>query len=106
MYKKKQVNRIYRSTCKFIKKGLLILSLSCSFRLLLTLYAGLFIVLSLTELCEYTGACTLLLEATKSVIKRFAFSELNFCHFYFPPLANKEINGTIIHQFGANVNRF
>ena len=79
------------------KRGLFVLSLSCCFRLLLALYAGLFIVLSLTELCEYTGACTLLLEATKSVIKRFAFSELNFCHIYFPPLANKEINGTIIH---------
>ena len=79
------------------KRGLFVLSLSCCFRLLLALYAGLFIVLSLTELCEYTGACTLLLEATKSVIKRFAFSELNFCHFIFPPLANKEINGTIIH---------
>ena len=86
-----------RPTCIFIKESLFILSLSCCFRLLLALYAGLFIVLSLTELCEYTGACTLLLEATKSVIKRFAFSELNFCHFYFPPLANKEINGTIIH---------
>ena len=77
--------------------SLLILALSSCFSFLLALYAGLFIVLSLTELCEYTGARTLLLEATKSVIKRFAFSELNFCHFYFPPLANKEINGTIIH---------
>ena len=90
----------------FHKESLFVLSLSCCFRLLLALYAGLFIVLSLTELCEYTGACTLLLEATKSVIKRFAFSELNFCHIYFPPLANKEINGTIILQFGAIVNRF
>jgi len=51
-----------------IQIGLLVLTLSCSFRLLLTLYAGLFIVLSLTELCEYAASCALSLKSAKSAV--------------------------------------
>lgn len=80
----------YQCNSLIFQKALFILALSCSFRLLFTLYAGLFIVFSLAELCEHTGTSALLFEATKSIIKRFAFSELDFSHFIsLPSLTSK-----------------
>ena len=66
---------------------LLILSLACSLRLLLALYAGLFIVLSLTKLGEDSRTSTLTLKTTECAVKRLAVFYLYFCHFFFPPLA-------------------
>ena len=66
---------------------LLILSLSCSLRLLLTLYAGLLIMLSLTKLGKNTRLLALSLETTKCAVESFIFLNSNFCHHYFPPFA-------------------
>ena len=50
-----------------------VLTLSCSFRLLLTAYRGLLIVLSLTDLSKYTGSCAGALETTKCTVEGLAF---------------------------------
>ena len=70
---------------------LFILTLACSFGLLLTLYAGLFVMLSLAKFGKDTGSCALALEPTQSTVKGFALFQLYFCHFCFPPLAVKTI---------------
>ena len=70
-------------------KELLILSLACSFGLLLALYAGLFVVLSLTKLGKDSRTSTLTLETTERAVKRLALFYFNFCHLFFPPLALK-----------------
>ena len=62
-----------------VKNKLLILSLSCSLRLLLTLYAGLFVVLSLTKLGKDSRTSTLTLKATDRTIERFVFFHSDFC---------------------------
>ena len=72
----------------FLKRyKLLILSLSSSLRLLLTLYAGLLIMLSLTKLGKNAGLLALSLKTTKCTIKSLIFFYSNFCHHYFPPFA-------------------
>ena len=48
---------------------LVILALSCSFRLLLTLYAGLLVMLTLTDLLLDTSLSAASLEAAKSAVK-------------------------------------
>ncbi len=48
---------------------LVILALSSSFRLLLTLYAGLLVMLTLTDLLLDTSLCAASLEAAKSTVK-------------------------------------
>ena len=70
---------------------LLELALSCSFRLLLALYAGLLIVLSFTELGENAALCALSFKTTKSAIKSLIFFYSYFCHFLFslPPLCKE-----------------
>ena len=73
----------------FICTKLLVLSLTCSLRLLLTLYAGLLIVLSLAELGKDSGTSTLTLKTTERTVKRLAVFYFNFCHLFFPPLALK-----------------
>ena len=55
-------------------------ALSGGLGLLLALYAGLFIALSLTEFCHDAGPLTLSLESFESVIKRFVFFNSYFCH--------------------------
>ena len=47
----------------------IILALSCSFRLLLTLYAGLLVMLTLTDLLLDACLCAASLEAAKSAVK-------------------------------------
>ena len=64
---------------------LLILALAGCFCLLLALYAGLLIALSLAELCENAGSLTLSLKSTKSAIQRFIFFYSYFCHYLSLP---------------------
>ena len=61
---------------------LFVLALSCSFRLLLALYARLLIVFSLAKLGKDTGTSALTLKATKSTVQRLALFHFYFCHFY------------------------
>ena len=63
---------------------LLILALACSFRLLLALYARLFVMLSLAKFGKNTGTCDLTLEPTKSTVAGLALLQLNFCPFLCP----------------------
>ena len=70
-----------------IPQILFVLALSCSFRLLLALYAGLLVVLSLAKLGKNTGTSALTLKATKGTVQRLAFFNFYFCHFStLPPL--------------------
>ena len=72
------------NSTSFIK--LLILALSSCLRLLLTLYAGLLVALSLAKLGKNTGLYALSLKTTKRAVKSFIFFYSDFCHFYFPSL--------------------
>ena len=58
---------------KFRLLKLSMLPLTGSLRLLLTAYRGLLIVLSLTNLSEYTGSCAGALETTKCTVEGLAF---------------------------------
>ncbi len=49
------------------------LSLTSSFRLLLTAYRGLLVVLSLAYFSKNTGSCTGALETTQCTVKGLAF---------------------------------
>ena len=79
----KHAKRADRTVCSF--QILLILALAGCFCLLLALYAGLLIALSLSELCENAGSLTLSLESTKSAIQRFIFFYSYFCHYLSLP---------------------
>ena len=90
---------------------LFVLALSCSFRLLLALYARLLIVFSLAKLGKDTGTSALTLKATKSTVQGLAFLHFYFCHFY-PSLrcdqkltVIKTITLFIIHEIHLRVNR-
>ena len=72
------------NSTSFIK--LLILALSSCLRLLLTLYAGLLVALSLAELGENAGLNALSLKTTKRAVKSLVFFYSDFCHLYFPSL--------------------
>ena len=74
-----------RKNGAFSENQLFELALSRSFGLLLALYAGLLVVLSLTELCKHSGTCTLTLKPTKGAVEIFAFLDSYLCHYYFPP---------------------
>ena len=75
---------------------LLILALSSCLSLLLTLNAGLLIVLSLTKLGQNAGLNALSLETTKRVVKSFIFFYSDFCHLKFPPFAVQRVNHIIL----------
>ena len=75
-----------RAFARSFSKKLLILAFSGSLRLLLALYAGLLIMLSLTELGKNTGLNALSLETTKRAIESLIFFYSNFSHLYFPSL--------------------
>ena len=75
-----------RAIARSFSKKLLILAFSGSLRLLLALYAGLLIMLSLTELGKNAGLNTLSLKTTKRAIKCFILFYSDFCHLYFPSL--------------------
>ena len=74
-----------RSVLRFTFYGLFVFALSGGFGFLLPLYAGLFVMLSLAKLGKDTGTGALPFEATKSTVKRLAFSDFYFCH-SFPSL--------------------
>ena len=63
-------------------------SLSCSLCFLLTLYAGLFVMFTLSDFSHDACACTLTLKSSKSAFQRFVFAYSNFRHFLFPPSHN------------------
>ena len=72
----------------FLWRKLLILALSSCLRLLLALYAGLLIMLSLTKLCKSSVLSDLSLETTKRAIESLVFFYSDLCHFsIFPPFA-------------------
>ncbi|GEM_PF-4746564 len=48
-------------------------------------------MLSLTQLGEDAGTSTLTLKATKRTVKRLAFLNSNFCHFFFPPSGYEQL---------------
>ena len=97
-------------TSLFVK--LLELTLSSSLRLLLTLYAGLFVVLSLTELGKDATLLALSLESTKCAIESLVFLNSNFCHSIVTPFALqrdytlKIFYLVIISQFPSFVKSF
>ena len=53
---------------------------SCSFTLLAALYAGAFIVFTLTELGEHTRLCAGTLEASQCAVQRFISLNTNLRH--------------------------
>ena len=63
---------------------LLELSLSCGLGLLLALYRGLLIVLSLAYLLEDTRLSALSLESSQSTVQRLIVFYTNFRHFLIP----------------------
>ena len=75
-----------RAIARSFSKKLLILAFSGSLRLLLALYAGLLIMLSLTELGKNTGLYALSLKTTTRTVKSFILFYSNLCHLYFPSL--------------------
>ena len=76
----------------FSQNELLILALACSFGFLLTLYAGLFVMLSLAKFGKHTGACALTLKATQSTVEGFALLQLYFCHVLYPSPRGDKLN--------------
>ena len=76
---------------KYILYKLLKLTLSSCFSLLLALYAGLLVALSLTKLGQYAGLNALSFKTTKSAVESFVFFYSDFCHFLFslPPLCKE-----------------
>ena len=62
-----------------------IFTLPCSFRFLLALHAGLFIMLTPANLRQNAGAGAFALKPFESTLKRLVFSNTDF-HFFIPPL--------------------
>ena len=97
-YGRKRKNRtVSRETVRFFKeRQLFILALSCCLRLLLALYAGLFVMLSLAEFGKNTRLYALSLKTTKRAVKSFIFFYSDFCHSYIPPFALQRDQNLII----------
>ena len=76
----------HRLRCSLIVRKLLIFSLASCFRLLLALYAGLLIMLSLAKLGKCAVTCSSSLKATECAVQRLAFLYSDLCHFCFPSL--------------------
>ena len=76
-----------RAIARSFSKKLLILAFSGSLRLLLALYAGLLIMLSLTKLGQNARLNALSFETTKRVIESFILFYSDFCHLISPPFA-------------------
>ena len=74
---------------------LLKLTLSSCFSLLLALYAGLFVVLSLTKLGKYTALLALSLESTKRTVESLIFLNSDLSHSIFTPFALQRDNSLI-----------
>lgn len=66
-----------------------VLALACSFSLLLTLYAGLLIMLTLASLCQNTCASTLTFEPLQSAFQGFVFADAYLGHCYPSPRSTR-----------------
>lgn len=69
---------------------MLVLALACGFGFLLALHAGLFIMLALADLCQYTGAGALPFETLQGAFQRLVFLDSNFRH-VIPPLRSSRL---------------
>jgi len=65
---------------EFVRK--LVLALACGFSLLLTLYAGLFVMLALTDLLNDARAGTLPLKTLERTLQRFILADSYLGHCY------------------------
>ena len=73
--------------CCVSQYDLSILALTSSFRLLLTLYRRLFVMLSLTNFSDNAVLRTRSLKTLQSGVQRLVLTNANFCHLHFPPFA-------------------
>ena len=69
-----------------------LLVLASSLRLLATLDAGAFIMLSLTDFGDDASLCTATLKTLQCAVDGLAVLHMNFRHLYFPPSA---VSGSI-----------
>ena len=69
---------------------LFVLALTSSFRLLFTLYRRLLVCLSLTNLSDNAGSCTLLLEPSECAFQRFIVLDSDFSHLSSLPSAIRQ----------------
>ena len=74
-------------TQKLTSKGKLILALTGCFGLLLTLYAGLLVVFSLTDFLLDARLCAASLETTQSAVQSLILFYDNARHFFYPPFS-------------------
>ena len=75
-----------------MSKTLLVLALASSFRLLLAFYAGLLVMLPLSDLSKNAGAGSHALKSPQRALQGFIIPNTYFRHRVFPPLA---IAGTL-----------
>lgn len=62
------------------------LALASCLRLLLTAYAWLLVMLTLSNLCQGTSLLAHTLESTQCAINRLVLTNFDFvCHLFFPP---------------------
>ena len=62
-----------------------IFTFACSFGFLLSLYAGLFVALSLAKLCLNARTLALTLKTTKRAVKGFTLFDSDLSHILFSP---------------------
>lgn len=88
------------------------LALSCCFRLLLALYAGLFVMLALAKFCLNAALEVRSLESAESAVNAFVLLNMDLCHLNFSlPCQRRNIahllsNEVIISKDSTIVNSF
>ena len=82
------------SGCRVFQEGS-ILPLASGFRLLLALYAGLFVMFALTNLGQNTSTRALPLKTLKSAFQRLVFVDMNFRHLFSLPSRISPANNTV-----------
>ena len=91
MFKKKSFCHFDKRTFFDSRANLSVLALTSGFRLLLALYAGLFIMFALTNFCQDARAGTLTLETLERAFQRFVLVDMNLRHlFSLPSLISPE----------------
>ena len=84
---KKSPKKQKKSPCRdFFVRYLSEFALSGCFGLLLALYAGLLVVLTLTQLCLNAALEVRSLESTESAVNAFVLLDVDLCHLFFTPL--------------------
>ena len=68
---------------------LLAILTTCSLRLLLSLNAGLLVMLTSSIFSKYSGTSTLSFEALKGTINGLIFADADLRHVFSPPLSQK-----------------